>query len=270
MFGSKEAFICGSSKLFAHVAFRVAACVSVTKTAWMHSISPYLLVTGAHAVVSHALNNLLMGEGEKGQWDPLFRCHHIENSYHQSCRRTDRCVITPRSSSPEQLPISFKQTLLERKIFLLSHYLYRIGINGISRPRMKPKDGLILHWTPYIWYSRMIHEVLWMWCHIQLSLMHSLAVIRKLSIVLSRFCCVQVRVTFDLRFCRVFVWRIKQLPAMDTRTTGERCSATSTAKWLSIRESWSCASQTVEIIRITWPFNKHNSISYVASYTCRL
>ena len=71
-----------------------------------------LLETGAHTVVPDALDNLSMGKGEKGRQDPLLRCYHIENSYHQSCQHMDRCVNTLRPSSPEQLPISFKQMLL--------------------------------------------------------------------------------------------------------------------------------------------------------------
>jgi len=51
----------------------------------------------------------------------------------------------PVSREAKRLLISFEQTLLERKIFLVSYYLRRIGMNGMSRPRAKPKGGLILH-----------------------------------------------------------------------------------------------------------------------------
>ena len=107
----------------------------------MHSISPGLLATGTHVVVPHALDNLSMGKGEKGQQDPLLGCYHTENSYHQSCQHTYRFVNTLCSTSPKQLPISFEQTLLEWKIFLVSHYLCRIGINGMSKLRAQPNTA---------------------------------------------------------------------------------------------------------------------------------
>ena len=79
--GSKEAFICEGGKPFPHVAFRVVACVSVRQTAWTHSISLDLLVTGAHTVVPHALD-LSMIKGERRRQDPLLGCYQTENSYH--------------------------------------------------------------------------------------------------------------------------------------------------------------------------------------------
>ena len=83
------------------------------------SILPGLLVSGGHAVISPALDNLSIGKSEKRRQDPLLGCCHTENSYHQSGRPTYRCTKILRSTSPKQLPISFEQTLLERKIFLL-------------------------------------------------------------------------------------------------------------------------------------------------------
>ena len=89
------------------------------------------------------LDNLSMGKGEKGRQDPLLGCYHTENSYNQSCQCTYRCVNTPHSSSPKQLPISFEQTLSEWKIFVVSHYLRRIGINSMSKLRTQPNTALL-------------------------------------------------------------------------------------------------------------------------------
>ena len=91
-FGSKEAFICGSGKPFTHVVFLGGCCLRFSQENSLNS--PYLLVTGAHAVIPHALDNLSMGKGEKEWQDLLLGCYHIENSYHRSCWRTDRCVNT--------------------------------------------------------------------------------------------------------------------------------------------------------------------------------
>ena len=99
-----------------------------------------LLVTGTHGVVPHALDNLSMGKGEKGRRLARVLPHRkqlpqVMSAYVQMCRRT------PRSSSPKQLPIFFEQTLSEWKIFLVSHYLRRIGINGMSKLRTQPNTA---------------------------------------------------------------------------------------------------------------------------------
>ena len=94
------------------------ACVSVRESLRFYLASWYLAATQSR-VISPALDNLSIGKGGKRRQDPLLGCSHTENSYHQSCRPTYSCAKTLRSASPKHQPVSFEQTLLGKKIFLV-------------------------------------------------------------------------------------------------------------------------------------------------------